>query len=63
MIILFSRQQQDALWSSSEVPDVFARLQPHLDLLDCFFIKAPNTNLNAILPVGTALILTERRTD
>jgi len=37
MIILFSRQEQDALLSACEVPDDFARFQPRLDLLHSFF--------------------------
>jgi hypothetical protein len=62
MIILFRRQQEDALLSLCKVPDVFARLQPHLDLLDSSFMKDPNTNFNEILPVGTALIHADGQT-
>jgi hypothetical protein len=45
------------------MPDVFARLQPHLDWLDSYFMKEPNINFKEILLVGTALIHADGQTD
>jgi len=60
---LRSRQQQNLLWSSCKMADVFAQLYTNPELLDRFSSQTPISNFTEILRVGAALILVERWTD